>query len=386
MRTNRGKVTILLFLMIAHVALAEDFLFQAHVDNSSPYLKEPLLLDINIKQTNPDLVLFFDFTLPKSDSYLSELIDARHNDTLHHTEHHYRYQIYPLKTGEITLSFDLLKRITDEQKVAFSASGDRDDFKKLETVDHHVALSPLRLHVKALPKSVDLVGTYTLKSTLNKTKLSAHEPLSYTLVVSGKGFPPTLQDPFGTLKGITRFTEAPKLEKKIKPDGIYYTLTLLYAFSADHSFVLPAVSLEAFNPKTEKLYQLSTPSYPITVDAPDTSSLLDEHNNPVPLQKQWEWLGDTLKYLFVFMLGVLSTILYGQFKKRKTNHAVSSSEEDLLYEKVKSAPDIKTLLQVLIATQDPRLNTEIDRIENAYYHTHPLSLRTLKKHIMEKIK
>jgi hypothetical protein len=59
---------IKLFIALSFVLLsAEDFTYDFHLDKQDPYLKEPVILTLDLKQTNHDIVLLFNFDLRKSD-------------------------------------------------------------------------------------------------------------------------------------------------------------------------------------------------------------------------------------------------------------------------------------------------------------------------------
>jgi hypothetical protein len=144
---------IKLFIALGFALLtAEDFTYEFHLDKQDPYLKEPVILTLDLKQTNHDIVLLFNFDLRKSDDYFFQRLDTKETDTHHNIQIHYVYLLYPLKAGEINISFDLMKKVTTDDSVAYSFSGDRDNIKGLVTTDTKITLPPLPLSVKKLPQ------------------------------------------------------------------------------------------------------------------------------------------------------------------------------------------------------------------------------------------
>ncbi|RUM71291.1 MAG: hypothetical protein DSZ08_03255, partial [Sulfurovum sp.] len=67
MKYSLGKIVFSIF-MLCIVLQAEDFTYTMHTNTKTPYLKESVLLDIDINQTNPNVVLFFQFHILKSDA------------------------------------------------------------------------------------------------------------------------------------------------------------------------------------------------------------------------------------------------------------------------------------------------------------------------------
>ena len=75
---------------------AEDFTYTFNVDKPSPYVKEAVLLTLNLNQTNPDVVMLFNLDLVKSDAYTFQRLDIKETDNYHNTNVEYVYLIYPL--------------------------------------------------------------------------------------------------------------------------------------------------------------------------------------------------------------------------------------------------------------------------------------------------
>jgi hypothetical protein len=159
-KQNRGSVMLLLLILLWIPLFAEDFSYTITPSKSDPYLKEPVLLHVDLNQTNPQRVLLFQFNVNPSDAYTVRMLSAHHDDTLHHASIQNTYELYPLRTGDINITFSLIKRVTNEEKVRYFSSGDRDDFKKLETEDFPIVIPPLQLHVKPLPKETQHAHHY----------------------------------------------------------------------------------------------------------------------------------------------------------------------------------------------------------------------------------
>ena len=367
----------MLFVLLIIPLVAEDFSHSIIIDNLHPYEKEALLLNVEINQTNPNTVLFFKFDINSSDAYSIEQIESIYDNTLHHNTIHNRYLIYPLKTGKVPIHFTLIKRVTDEEKVAYYASGDRDDFKKLETKDIAIPLTPLVLQVKALPPHTQLVGDYRLHTTLKKTHVKSQEPIDMQVNIEGEGYPPVLKELFSPLKEVTLFKQKPQIEKFPTRTNMHYKVHYLMALSSAHSFTLPDINITAFNPKTEHLYTLTHPAQQIEVVPANHSTLVDSMNNPPLLKSDWSWIQEGFTYLLIFLAGYLTALVWRGEKKFRTKL------KNPLKEKIEATKDAKTLLQLLMAQDDPRFHKPIAALENALYQNGKIQLNKVKKEAVD---
>lgn len=126
-----GKMIPLSLLCIAFTFLnARDFDYTVRVDKTNPYVKEAVILTVDVNQTNHDMVLLFDFDLVKSKSYSFQRIDIKEIDVYHAVQIQYTYLLYPLQSGIVDIAFNLTQKATTDESVAYSFSGDRDNVKE----------------------------------------------------------------------------------------------------------------------------------------------------------------------------------------------------------------------------------------------------------------
>jgi len=373
-----GNSLLLLFLICMPLA-AENFTYDFHVDKPTPYKNEPIRLSVDIRQTNPDVVLFFNFAVSPSKAYRVVQIDTVQNTTLHHSNIHYLYVLYPLKEGPIDVTFDLVERVTDEHKVAYSFSGDRDDFKKLETIDHKVEVPPLHLDAKPLPKGTELVGDFTLDWEIRQHTAEAYEPINMKVVIKGEGYPPVLDHIFPQEGEVSFFRQPPVVKNFPDKKSIRYEVTYTMAVSHHESFTLSSVKLHAFNPKTEKSYVLEIPEQHFDIQQSDRSILVDKSDTPAPFHLDFEWFLSLLGYLIVFMAGYFSA---GIVKSKKKKELASTHP---LKEKIHRCKDEKALLQLLMAADRQRFAPEVEALENGLYRSVNISFKKIKQEAEEKV-
>ncbi|MEA3418352.1 MAG: hypothetical protein U9Q90_03045 [Campylobacterota bacterium] len=380
MKNSLGDIVIRLFIILFSMSLvsAEDFTYKFTLDKENPYVKEPVIMTLDLVQTNHDKVMLFKFTPRQSKDYEFHRLDIKEEDAYHAAKVHYTYLIYPLRSGDINITFDLIEMVTTDEKVAFSFSGDRDNVRGLNKTDIPINLPPLKLKVKALPKGTLLVGDFALSHTIKKHEAKAHEPLSFTVTVKGKGYPPILNSIIPDKGNYTIFKEKPVVKSVKSQKGTINTVTYPIALSAKQSFELDPVKIKAFDPQREKSYELTIPGQDFAISQPDLTTLVDQIDSPRPIHTDWSRLVTLLGYIVVFIAGFL-TAKSVQWRPKM----VPGTIENDLAEKIKSIDDPKELLALLMATDVKRYKAVIEKLESSLYGKKKISLSSIKKELLQ---
>lgn len=381
MKHTLGRSLILCILLIFTFLYAEDFTYNITANKHNVYEKEPILLSVDFTQTNPNIILLFRFQVNPDAHYKVVQLQAKHDDAFHHVRHHNLYEIFPLTTGDINITFSLVKRVTNEAKVRYFSSGDRDDFKKLETTDALITLPAVQLHVKALPKDVKLIGDFKLDYSIDKHSVNAFAPVSWKIHIKGEGYPPLIDNIIPSSSAYKVFTEKPQVKTMSTPEGIINDVTYLFALSAKKSYTLPSIRLKAFSPSTHQPYFLEIPTQHFEVKDVNVSSLVDKTDSPKPRKTDWSWALTLLRYLLVFSAGFLTALALRWRRKeiRKQAHP--------LVEKIEEARTEKMLLQVLMSHEEGKGFTDvIERLEASLYGNTKTPLKTLKKDALKEVK
>ena len=382
-KNNLGKTFLHLIFLVLYMGelQAEDFSYAFHMDKQMPYVKEPVILTLDLNQTNHDVVMFFNFSIKPSDDYTFQRIDIKETDSYHDTKVRYFYLLYPLKSGDINITFDLIQKTTTDESIEYSFSGDRDHVKGIVTTDTKIDLPPLQIQVKSLPEGTLLVGDFSLTHTVKKQKAKAHEPLPLQVTIKGTGYPPILDAILPKEGNFTRFTEKPIVKSFAGMKGTQNTVTYPMALSHTQSFTLAPIVLKAFNPKTEQSYTLEVPAQRFEVQEVDTQTLVDKVDSPEVLREDWTWtwLPTLLSYVIVFASGYL-TALSWKWKKRQ-----SRRESDPLIQKIEACKDGKALLQVLMSVKDKHFTAVIEKLENALYGNGKINFNNIKQDALDRV-
>ena len=359
-----------LFIILIMVIFlkAEDISYSFNLSNKTPYEREAITLDVNITQQDHSSVMFFKFAPKKSENYIFKQINFKEDEKYHALKYQYRYIIYPLKEGKISLLFNMIKSVTNDVSVAYAISGDRDNIKDLVKKDTKIDLKPLTLDVKPLPKDTVLVGDFKIDYNIDKINTKAYDPIYLHIDIKGKGY----LKPFQILSKSEKyhiFKQNPKVTKN--------SLSYDYAISSKESFTIPPIDLKSFNPKTKKSYHLKVPAHHIKVNNINSKSLLDKEDNPISIKKRdidWSWIGWLFSYIIVFITGLLTPKDILKRKKRK--------KEDDIKEKIASSKTHKELLKLLLYQNNIKYQKAINQLESVIYSGKKIPLETIMELIL----
>jgi len=367
---------VFFYLLAFQLLCAEDIRYSFSASKQHLYLNEPLVLEVNISQIDNSKVMLFKFSPKPSASYDFYQIDFHEQEKYHDLEHQYTYLIYPKKTGKVLLDFEMIKSITDDDKVAYSISGDRDNVKGLEKEDIVVALDPLVLEVKALAQEVDLIGDFAWEYHLDKKVTEVFDPIHLKVKLKGEG----QVEAFELLEASPEyklFSQKPLFKRVHSKEGTQTFLEWNYALSSDKSFTLAKKVLKAFDPEKEKFYELILPSFNIHVEAIEEEKLLDKEDNPKQVQAiDWSYFLNFLSYLLVFLAGWLmpkDIFSLNRYKSKPHNTSLEA--------KIAASKTHKELLERLVLENKREYTEVISVLEAVVYHNAKKSLSEIKKMI-----
>jgi len=381
-KSNLGNLSLRLLILLLSIVIlhAEDFTYTFNIDKQAPYVKEPVVLTLSLNQTNHDLVMFFNFSIKKSKDYTFQRINIQESDSYHNAKVRYFYLLYPLRSGDINITFDLVQKTTTDESIAFSIAGDRDHVEGITTIDTKIDLPSLQLKVKPLPKDTLLIGDFTLTHTIKKHNAKVHEPIPMQVHIKGTGYPPILEKLLPKEGDFTRFTEKPIVKSFLRNNDTQSTVTYPIALSHTQSFTLSPIVIKAFDPKTQRAYTLTVPAQKFKIQEVEPHTLVDKVDSPDVLKEDWSWLRTLLSYILVFAAGYL-TALSWKWKKRR-----SYKEDHPLIRKIQECKDEKSLLQVLMATDNKDLTPSIEQLESSLYGNGKIKFNKIKQDALEKIK
>ncbi len=369
--------SLLIAIFAVSLSAADDYTWHMEVSKTEAYVKEPIVLTFSVEQTDRSQVMFFDFKPLEEGKWRAIRLDKKIDDAYHHRKAVFTYLLFPLKSGELRLRFDLLVKRTNDEAIAQSTTGGRYNVRDVKTWDRHDAIASRVFHIDPLPGKFDLVGDFRLKERIDRHETEAFHPIYLTIELQGIGYPPR-EDPLPIhIDGVEIFADKPQVLLRYDKRGAHYRGVWTYALVADHDFTIPALRLKAFSPRTRKGYTLHADARRIRVIRPVRKELVDRVSKP---ESAWEsvealkrWGIDLLIFLSGFFTAWLTGRVRGLWKGRK--------EEDAFIKALKEAKDAKALLNLLVRTDPKRYGPWIEELEAAVYRGQRIDLKRIKKEV-----
>ncbi len=360
------------------LSAADDYTWQMKVSKTEAYVKEPIVLTFSVEQTDRSKVMFFDFNPLEEGKWKAIRLDKKIDDAYHHRKAVFTYLLFPLKSGALTLRFDLLVKRTNDEAIAQSTTGGRYNVRDVKTWDRHDVIPSRTFHIDPLPGRVDLVGDFTMQERLDRHETEAFHPVYLTIKLQGVGSPPP-KDPLPIhIDGVEIFADKPQVSLRYDKEGAHYRGVWTYALVADHDFVIPPLTLKAFSPKSRKSYTLHSDARKIHVIHPARKELVDTETKP---ESAWESIEALKRWgidLLIFLSGYLTAWLGGRIRRLWRGRKAESA----FVKAVKEAKDTKTLLNLLVRTDPKRYGPWIEELEAGIYHGKRIDLKRIKKEVI----
>ncbi|WP_457599260.1 hypothetical protein [Hydrogenimonas sp.] len=379
MNASPGRALLLVMAVAAALRAATDYSYALHLSKRSLFLKEPFTLTFEVNQTDPSKVMFFDFGIKNRDAFSIHRLDRVVDEGYHARKERYIYLLYPLKEGKLTIDFDLLVRRGNDEMLSSAFTGGRYNVKAVETDDRHEPIPPATVSVKPLPVAAALVGRFSMERSVDRKRLHAQEPLYLTVRLRGVGYLPDIERlaVLPPIDGVKIFADEPQIRTRLTKEGTEIDATFRYALIAKRDFRIPDLTIEAFDPESERAYRLQAPSVAIAVEAADASSLLDREESPQRVGSPYAAIERFFIYLSVFAAGWIGGLLAGRLRgivgvKRKS---------DGWKERVASCKDARMLLKLLL--EDPqRFEPWIVQLERALYTGGKIDFKRVKREVL----
>ena len=379
MKKNLGRLFLLLLLPLLAFAQSELATHTLSVSKQSPYVKEAVEITFTAVQKDHEYVMFFFLESHQSDNYEITLLNkATKKIGYHNYMTTFTYLLFPLKPGKINVDFEYTIKTASDKAVAQVYIGSRDNVKWIDTDDTVMPKQSVRLDIKALPKGIELVGDFKIKSVLKSSTIDQFSTAQVVYTLNGVGYVNKGLSPLHKVDNVTIFEDTHDEAFKITKNGQVLEREYLYALSADDDFVIPAVKIKAYSPRTQKFYTLSADAYPIRVKKLDPSTLLDDKESPTSDTVDFTWLVNIIIGIIIFISGFITA-------KLSENISFGWLQREKKFQDIKTAVDAKSLLFIMIRNyKSSMMQPYIDRLEAiAYTKENKRSFKQIKKEILK---
>jgi len=360
----------LLLIMMSLWGDSDYFDFNLSVDNPHPFVKEGITITFKAHQKNHKNTMFFELTPPHNKSYKLQLIDKKDNISAYHDKYiTYRYHLYPLKEGNISLPFTLQVATVSDESVKTFVTGSWDEVNPMAKTTYNPKVPPIILQVQPI-KAVDLVGDFTLTESEIPQQIDAYKQLNILYTLKGEGYPNIPKQLLKKQKDVEAFLEL----RSPNPQTHLYN----YALVAEHDFTLPAITIHAFSPKKNRYYTLQTKAQHIAVTPLKQEEILDKKEN-FPSKSPINIIS-ILNALLLFVAGYLTATLmpFSRMKKKSKKH-------NQLKEYIQQSKDAKTLLKLLLSQDNRAFENAIQELESLLYHDSSHKLQEIKEKLLKQL-
>ncbi len=285
------------------------------------------------------------------------------------------YLLTPQTEGNFTVS-------PAYAKVGVADRGRRDIFgMTFGTKWKQVGSNSLQIEVLPQAQESDLVGDFTIDTTIDAQEVKANKPVNLTVKIEGKGNLESFEFPKYDIAGVTVYSDEAKVETKVVDGELYSTYSKSFAFISDKDFRIPERSFSVLSPKDKQLKALTVNGYDITIknsSAASSSTAKSQTNGVVqtkmsqPVQTKevvvekevevksvaWWMLGAAfaLGMLFMYVLKWLPRVA------RRTATPYNESEAlKILYGHMNEGAEIEEMVRKLYARKNGDKSVQIDK-------------------------
>jgi len=346
------------------------------IDKKTVYVGEPIVFTLKFKYKKDLEIVSLDFNKPDFESFWVKELNPQksQNNYTQYVEQEVKYLLFPQKAGSIQVE-PLKIGVTTIKNNSYGKTF----YLSSPTVTTPVYSNGLEIDVKPLPKGINLIGNFTIKSTIDKSSIDQGDAISYKLYIEGRGNIDDLDEVVVDIPNTIIYDNPSKKEYNIK-DNLYggkYTKT--YSLIGKESFTIPSIELKYFDNKTNSVKIIKTKEYRIKVNTKEVKKSKLEIAAPTkPLSSNLEQKVTVVKIsnknnIIFFTLGFLSAILlasiYFFWRKKETK----KSEIPLL-KKVRTTKTPNELFKILLVYIN--IDKELDKI---IYKLEKLSQEDYKK-------
>ncbi len=229
----------------------------------------------------------------------------------------------------------------------------------------------LNLEVKPLPLGVDLVGNFTIFTSIDKKEIDANEAINITIEVRGNGNLEDIKSFKPDIENVSVFDEKIVIKNSI--------LTQKMVFVGDNDFVIPSFELKFFDPQIKEIKTVFTKEINIKVKnakPKEELTIKKEKKVVLPVVEVVQIKTSSISNFIVFIVGLTLGILIMIYKPWKFFHK----------EKSVSIKEPKELLIKLFPYRDDEnVQKIVDILEKNIYSDAKIEIdKKMLKEVMKK--
>jgi len=263
-----------------------------------------------------------------------------------------------------------------------------DMFGRFVAMNVPIASNRVKIHVAKNPKETDLVGHFSIESSVDRENVKANKPVNLTVKLAGDGILDDLVFPDYEIAGVTVYSNDAEVDTDLKDGQIESRYVKRFAFIADHDFIIPARTISTYDLQTKRIKYLEIPAYEIKVEgASSAAGKKPQKSDPMSGRVQTDLkifehsvhdgVGsafsiearstERLILILAFVSGMIVMSLFHYFPgfKMKTHFGTYSETEALkrLYPHMGRSEEVEEMVRQLYARKNGDKGIVIDQIK-----------------------
>ncbi len=273
-------------------------------------------------------------------------------------------------------------------KIGVADRNKRDMFGRFFGTNWHpIASNTIDIEVRPKPADTDLIGKFSIKSSVDKQQVKANKPVNLTVKISGKGSLEDFEFPAYTIDGVTVYSDDAKVDTRVDSGQIQSSYVKTFAFISDHDFTIPARNISVYDTESKTVTSLKIPSYAVKVEGSSAivaaakktpsphdgevqtnlksaqKSMLDsEEEKSAPKETLARWML-VLAFVSGLIVMYLLTLLPKLKFKTKSGSYKESDALKILYPHINESSDIEVMVRKLYAKKAGDKSVQIDKKE-----------------------
>jgi hypothetical protein len=344
------------------VMMGEPFILTVYFS-----LKDGVRLSQDVQYTAPNI----------SDFIVTNVSEEKVYRQGNHQVQEIRYILTPQKEGNFTIS-------PAQAKIGLPDRSRRDIFGlSYATKWIDTASNTITVEVVPLDEESDLIGDYTINTTVDKTEVKKNKPVNLTLKIEGKGSLEGFEFSEYDIDGVTIYSDDAKTEIKIVDGDVFSTYSKSFAFISDRDFTIPSRELTIYNPNTKEKKSIEVKGFNIKVEGSQSSPVATQTNSlSTPTLKSTQKLEETKEdaekkeieakssswsmLALAFVLGMVTMYLLGllakSFKAKVKNYKDGDALK-ILYGHISESKEVEEMVRKLYAKKNGDKSVDIDKKE-----------------------
>ena len=362
--------------------ISKSFDLSIKTEKTDLYLNENFILTLVFKYKKNANIVDLSFEKPNFENFwYKQIKDSKQYEQNQYIVQELKFLLFPLKEGALRINpIRINAQIMDENNSFSLFSNTMSNIK--------IYSNELEFNIKKLPSNVNLIGSFDIKSNVDKTKIKLGEAVSFNLEIFGNGNIDDIKDIKLDLENATVYDNKPIIKAKYE-DGKYKgTYSKTFSIIPTKSISIPKINLEYFDKDLKKVISKQSTSFDIELEnntVEQSTKLIKKVKTELKSKEVIKVVEKTstkdrlIFFAFGIIVGILILGLYFYVIKYKTK---SKSNDTALLKKINKAKTKDELLKILAVYI--RIDSTLDELifkleENS-------DIKLIKKDIVKRIK